>query len=158
MATKGIIDRDLGLKRIIKQLKKIKGSSVTIGLHNDTGKYPVSSGTPVRDVGFFLEFGTIKMPARPWLRSAFDKRTKKLAAAVRRGVNAIYSGVSTSKNLLDGIGREFLDDVKSDIAADKIRPKTGPVQLAKKIRKGRPEITLIETFRLHDSIRHKVKI
>jgi len=149
---KGIIDRDLGLKKIIKNLKKLDGASVTVGLHKDTGDYP--GGTPVRDVGFFLEFGTIKMPARSWLRSTFDQKTKKLNAAARRGLNAIYSGVNTAKKLVDGMGREFADDVKTVISGNKIKPKTTAATLAKKD----TQITLADTFKLHDNIRHKVKI
>jgi len=152
MATKGIIDRDLGLKKIIRELKKLDGAEVTIGLHEDTGDYP--GGTPVRDVGFFLEFGTIKMPARSWLRSVFDKKTKKLNAAARRGLSAIYSGVNTAKRLIDGLGREFASDVKNNIVGNKVRPKTTAATLAKKD----TQITLADTFRLHDEVKHKVKI
>ena len=151
MASK-ITDRDLGLKRIMKELRKLDGSQVTIGLHNDTGDYP--GGVPVRDVGFFLEFGTINMAARSWLRSVFDRKTKKLNAAARRGLNAIYAGVNTAKRLLDGMGRELGSDIKNNIVGNKVRPKTLEATLAIKS----TQITLAETFRLHDEVKHKVKL
>ena len=155
---KGIIDRDLGLKRIIKQLKKIKNSTVTVGIHKDAGKYPTSSAPAVAYVGSIQEFGPeahrVEFGPRPYMRPVFDKTTKRLTNIIKKGINSVYAGRSTAKNVLDEVGKQHASDIKNFLIQDKVKPKTSPAVMEKK----KTKITLVETQKLHDSIRHKVKI
>lgn len=57
-----------------------------------TGKHPKKGGTvPVASVARFLEFGTSKMAARPFMRSAFESRTAMVLNII---INEIKDGIA----------------------------------------------------------------
>ncbi len=157
MATK-IIDRDLGMKRILRNLKKLKKAEVTVGFHKDAGKYPTSGAPNVAYVASIQERGpeehSVEFGPRPFMRPVFDKTQKRLTNIIKKGINAVYAGRSTAKNVLDEVGRQHADDIKNFVIRDKVRPKTSSPVMDKK----KTKITLVETQKLHDSIRHKVKL
>ena len=67
------IDKDLGQKQIVRELKKAKGSFVTVGIHAKEHEY--ESGASVQMVGTVHEFGLPEknIPERSFLRSTYDK-------------------------------------------------------------------------------------
>lgn len=62
--------KDKGMKKLLKSLEQPK-PSITVGIHErDNAVYERGTGqeATTANVGSFHEYGTVKMPARPWLR------------------------------------------------------------------------------------------
>lgn len=67
--------------------------------NTDTGRLVNSIQVEVKDAtvdvgttleyGAYLEFGTKKMKARPWLFPAFERQKKKVFELIEKGVNAV---------------------------------------------------------------------
>lgn len=60
--------RRSNINRLKEKVEKMNGRSITVGVHKKDNKpYPDREITPAQ-VGFFHEYGTVKMRARVWLR------------------------------------------------------------------------------------------
>ena len=81
------IDRDIGLKEIIKRLTGARGSHVTVGIHAGSGF--TKGGAELGAVGFWLDQGTKNMPARPWVRGTTDKFSKRYQNIMKQNYSAV---------------------------------------------------------------------
>jgi HK97 gp10 family phage protein len=58
-----------------------------------TGKHPVKGGlVPVASVARFLEFGTSRMPPKPFMTQAFDSSKDALLVKIVEGIKSALSG------------------------------------------------------------------
>jgi|AACY02.16.fsa_nt_gi hypothetical protein len=145
MARRGVKDIDLGYRRIMRELAELGEMVVLVGVGEDAGAY--DDGTPVAAVGAMLEYGTSRMPARPWLtigtsKANVDDELAAIARAVTKGGDA--------RRALDAAGERIAERVKSTLSDD-VKP-LAPSTVAQK---GSSQ-PLIDTGRLKRSITARV--
>lgn len=98
-------DKDLGAKRIRRELKKLDGSFVTIGVHEEAGSYTDSDDNPtVAQVAMWQEFGTKHIPETPFFRSAIDINKVKIKEFQESTLNKVIMGQLSVKKGLDSFG------------------------------------------------------
>lgn len=150
-----VIERDFGWRRIQDEVKKMKNSYVKIGVLSGAGVYEASKGERknLADVATWNEFGTLKIPSRPFMRDAFDQNVAKLRTFISKQQEAIYAGKSTTKNSLELLGIWFKDKIQDTIEKGNFAQNSEFT----KAQKGSDK-PLIDTGRLKNSIQHEVKV
>lgn len=129
-------------------LKRLQDSSITVGLHKDTGSY--ENGASVVDVGMWNEYGTPDIPERSFLRSTIAANRNKYQGAFKKAyLEAIRGGMNLRASAAF-IGNTARDDIKQKIEDIK-DPGNAPSTIAKK----GFDNPLIETRKLWGSIKWK---
>ena len=161
-----VIEKDLGWKDILKQLKIIeKKPFVKVGLLPITGSKPktstqisdgkktksTSTQTTVLEVGIRNEFGE-GVPERSFVRSTADQNSGQWNAIIDANVSRIYLGRQTVKGTLNIVGLKATSDMKQKIRNGD--PKWAPNAPSTIRRKGSSK-PLIDTSQLVNSIAHK---
>lgn len=139
-------DRDLGYTRIISGMMELDGAAVIAGVLKNAGKE--SGGTDLVDVAVYNEYGTRRIPPRPFLRIATDENGddwQKLAE------DLVISGVSKNR-VLNIVGLQAVADIQKVFGSNKLKPNA-PATVA---RKG-STAPLIDTGRLRQSIHFRVE-
>lgn len=139
-------DIDLGWKRIKEELKLIDKSYTQIGIQKDAGE---EDGQAIAAIGAYNEFGTERIPSRPFMRSTFDEQRTKTKAIIEHQYGKILKGETSVKRALGSIGEYMEGEVKKKITTLKT-PPNAPSTIA---RKGSSN-PLIDTGRMRASIRH----
>lgn len=127
----------------MKLIEKLTKHSVTVGIHKkDNNTYPDSDVTTA-EVGFWQEYGTVKMPPRLWLRifNLINREKEQLSEVISDAI----------KN------NDDVDDILNDIGAyeaDRIRDRIQSNEVAPKSKKD--GTTLIDTGQLVNSINYEV--
>jgi hypothetical protein len=129
-------------------LKRLQDSSITVGLHKDTGTY--DNGASVVDVGTWNEFGTPDIPERSFLRSTIaanrDKYKKEFEKAY---LEAIRGGMNLRASAA------FIGNVARDDIKQKIKDIKEPKNRASTVAKKGFDDPLIETRKLWASVKWK---
>lgn len=106
--------------------KSFKGgteSYVTIGVHEDAGKYTTGSNSPlVVEVALWNEFGTKDIPERSFFRSTIDEQQSRIEAYREQMVGNILSKGWPVQKALEAIGL-FVQT----LIQNKIRSNVAPV-------------------------------
>lgn len=89
-----------------KMLKELADKEVRIGFQH--GKATEEDGTDVCDVAAWNELGTVRMPARPFLRKSVDENESKINAFLQSKKQDLVRGVSAEQVLKEiGIFRRI---------------------------------------------------
>lgn len=165
---KTLIKKD-DTKRIRKAVESAKGAYVTIGVHDDAGKYSTSNAPEVAEVALWNEFGTGTIPERSFLRSAIDGNEGKINEWREEAINNIVEGRWNTKKALEAIGLRIQILIQNRIKSN-VPPPNADSTIAAKQRSGvapksgfNPEYsgrtsTLIDTGLLLRSITYKVHL
>jgi hypothetical protein len=149
-----VIDKDFGLKRIEKNLKDLGKVKITSGLHYSAGRDSAgkASGVPVAQYAYDNEFGTYKIPARPFVTTSFDESLDKLQTKISNNIAAIYEDQIGFKQAL-----EQISDLTSNNIVNKIdsivTPPNSPATIARK-KSSKP---LIDTGLMRKSVSGIIK-
>lgn len=163
-------DTDRGMAGIIKQLKKLAGASITVGIHEDAGVD--EHGTSVAEIGAVHEYGKGHVPARPWLANTIDENRAELNKLMAKVADRIM--MSQGKIPLT-LGLSIVGERAAQLVQDKIRssdPTWAPLAeetKKAKARKGRLKgeaaaafiggdgNPLVDTSQMLNSVRSKVE-
>lgn len=138
--------KDKGFDRIVKQMGELRG--VEFGLFSNSGTYP--DGTPVVDVGIYNEFGTSRIPARPFMRVAADQGKKSMQQVVDHTIGLMIDGRVTPKAVDDTVGKQWANVVKSTIKHFDTPPNAPSTVAAK----GKND-PLVDTGQMMDAIDYR---
>ena len=105
-----VIERDLGWKRIQREIQAAKSASVRVGVLADAGAS--EDGVDLVDIAVFNEFGTSRAPARPFIRGAFDEKQRDLTRLKARLWNQVLAGRLDTRRALGLLGQTHEDQVK----------------------------------------------
>lgn len=141
--------------RFRKEMGKVKGSHVTIGIHEGAGEYP--DGVSVVQVGLWNEFGTETSPARSFIRSTIDEHMGDINRWRVELVKQVLAGKITVDKALETIGFRLRELVKNKINSN-VPPPNAPSTIAAKRHAGVAPRTLVETTLLLRSIEYRVVI
>lgn len=145
---KNVIDRDLGLKKIMRELQSAKNVFVTVGVHEGEQN---SEGLSIAEYGAYNEYGTSDIPERSFMRSTFDEKQAKIKRDMDSQFSSVVEGKSTVYRALQYIGERHQQDIQAKIKSG-VNPENSPVTIE---RKGSSK-TLIDTGALVQSIRYVV--
>lgn len=173
MAQGKIIQRDLGLKKILMEVRNMKDTNVKVGVLQSAGNYKphtdikiargkVSQGRThtsdltVAEVATFMEYGVphdegSKIPARPFMAQTFQKNLLQVQKIIKVEAEGIYEGKQTAKQALDKVGVFYKGRVQKIFTDGEFAPN----QQSTIDKKGssRP---LIDTGQLRQSINFEV--
>lgn len=108
--------RDLGLNRLMENLKELGELSITIGFQGEKGGaiHPGSSVT-VATVAMMNEFGAVDSPARNFLRATMFERADDIARAFARESGAVATLKAEPIEAMSNVGRELAGYVREKI-------------------------------------------
>ena len=144
-----IKDIDKGRKKIITDIKALHGCSVAVGIMGDDN----AEGTSVVDYAMFNEFGTSRIPARPFMSRTFDRHEKDMTAFIKYLGGQLIDGKISVDRLLNVIGLDYQAKIKATIvdAVNWAVPNTEET----KLRKGSSS-PLIDDSRMLNSVHYEV--
>jgi len=90
----------MSVDKIIKELTKLKKTSIKIGVPTDVGAYP--NGQSIAEVGATHELG-IRVPRRSFLKDPIYDREDEIKKALESGFKSVLDGGS-SDNMLTKVG------------------------------------------------------
>ena len=106
----GVIDRDLGFNRIVRNLQKLYGMEVVAGMLKDSGK--ASNGASYVDIATWNEYGTRRIPSRPFIRISADTNKQSWEKLAQQCVNNVIDGGST-RDGAQGVGHRMEKDTSN---------------------------------------------
>lgn len=143
-----VIDKDLGYKVILGRLEHLHGT-VKVGYFSDSGKEP--NGTTVAEVATYNEYGTGRIPARPFMRQTVDTKQNDWANLAQNIEKRVVGGMGVHQGLeligvrAKGHMQEMID--KGDFAPN--APAT--------IRRKKSSHPLIDTGLMREKVSFKVE-
>jgi hypothetical protein len=149
-------DKDLGMKAIIAEMKKLGRGEVVVGILQDKGakRYEGPGTQPTTlDVAIWNEFGTDDVPERPAHRLAFERNRAELEKRMELTAKAV--GGKTTKAMsaergLDLLGVFYEAKVKQEIVDLRV-PPNAPRTIAEK----KSDNPLIHTSQMVNSVTYE---
>lgn len=158
MARPAVVDRDLGFDRIMKSLKELGKYEVNVGFQQTEktklqvkGDRKKEPGLQMAQIAAQNEFGTDKIPARPFIRTAFDSRRNEIEAVIRDEYNQIIDGTTTIRKALGFMGQAVQALIQARIAAIRQPPNSSVTIKRKKSSK-----PLIDFGQMINSVRYVI--
>lgn len=154
-----VIDRDLGWKRILKELKLADNSYTKVGVQEGIMHYPSEKGSKPKTtvsmatIAMANEFGAPSkgIPSRSYLRSTYDESLTKMIELATEEYSKIVDGKSTVDKSLSLMGEVMKARVQRKIT--KLRdPPNKPETIKRKNDSSNP---LIDTGQLRASIYYR---
>ena len=142
-------DTDYGFNAILENVKGLDGS-VKVGVLQ--GKGTESNGTNLVDVAVYNEYGTERIPSRPFMRLAADNHGEEWQDTAAKLVSVVITGGITKQQVLEIIGNKAKGDIQSVIGSSQLDANA----LSTVKRKG-SAAPLIDTGRLRSSIDFRIE-
>ena len=141
------------LERLAQTSKKLK-LEVVAGVLN--GAPNIETSEPIAPYAMAMEYGTIHVPARPFLRQTVQKHSKKWARTVKEALDIIRP--ENVPKMLWTVGHDMAGDIVQTIKHgdyEPLSPKT--IQAKRRKERAWPETPLMDTTSLSKSISHQVR-
>jgi hypothetical protein len=144
-------DIDKGWKRITNKILSLNGKTVSAGIHTDAGNE--KNGVSIAQVATYNEFGTKRIPARPFIRLSFENHNKEWNDVADEQLTAMVNSGKTASGALSAVGEAMKKDIVSIIGDTSQLRHNAPSTIAKK----GFDKPLYETGKLKAAIDYKVK-
>ena len=125
----GVIDHDLGFNRIMRDLQKLDGLEVVAGMLKDSGK--ASNGASYVDIATWNEYGTKRIPSRPFIRISADTNKAAWSKMAQQAVNDVIDGDSP-REAAKVIGHRMVEDIRKVFGDTSKLKDSAPSTIAKK--------------------------
>ena len=145
-------DIDHGFKAIVRNLKKLDGKEVVAGVLRTAGK-SADRKTNLVDIAVWNEYGTRRIPSRPFLRTAADKNQKDWAKLAQQVGGRVIDGTMSAEQGLELIGNKMVGDIQQVIGNRSLLAPNAPATVR---RKG-SDAPLIDTGQLRQAISFEVR-
>lgn len=146
----GVIDRDLGFNRIMRDLQKLDGMEVVAGMLRDSGK--AENGASYVDIATWNEYGTRRIPSRPFIRISADTNRQTWTKMAQQCVNGVIDGDSP-RDAAQVIGHRMVEDIRK-VFGDKSKLAPNAPSTIKKKGHDKP---LIDTGKLKATVNYRVE-
>jgi len=103
-----VIDKDLGYKRIFKDIKNMDGKGVKVGIMGGTSE----KGVAIVDYAVWNEFGTKHIPARPFMQQTADLHADETIQFSGFLVGKLIDGAIKPDKLLKSLGEFYVKRMK----------------------------------------------
>jgi len=167
-----VVDNDKEWRAFQKTMRGIGDAVCTVGLHSDAEPYERGQEAPatVAQVASFHEFGTEKMPARPFMRPTVDGNRAQYGALIDRMAKLVIDRKLAARKALGILGEKVSVDIKQAIT-DVTTPELAASTIASKKAKagylgaakaqayvGSGANPLIDTGHMRQSVTYKVTV
>ncbi len=142
------VEIDRGWHHIRDEVRFLTARSIKVGIQSDAGSY--DGGTDLADVAAFNEFGTSRIPSRPFMRKMADERRNDLYQVALRGYDHILAG-GTATHCLQIVGQWYEAEQKMTL-----RNGPWPPNAPSTVRQKGSSRPLIDTARLLNAIRFAI--
>ena len=146
----GVIDRDLGYRAIMRTLERLDGTEIVAGILKDSGN--TSKGPSFVDIAFWNEYGTRRIPSRPFIRISADTNRRAWERMAQNCVNSVMDGASP-QSAGAVVGKRMVEDIRK-VFGDK--SKLAP-NAPSTIRKKGHDKPLIDTGELRKKVNFRVE-
>ena len=113
-----VIDRDLGYSRIMRDLQKLYGMEVVAGMLKDSGK--AENGASYVDIATWNEYGTGRIPSRPFIRISADTNRQTWAKLAQQCVNDVIDGDSP-RDAAQVVGHRMVEDIRKVFGSSELK-------------------------------------
>jgi phage gpG-like protein len=144
-------DHDLGYNAILTAIDELSGKSIKVGVLGTSGKASDGKASLV-DVAVYNEYGTSRIPKRPFMRIAADKNKQRWQGLSDKLTDRIIDGGISAGQSLEIIGNKMVGDIQLVLGSSELVPNA--VSTVKKKGSAAP---LIDTGRLRQSISFKIE-
>lgn len=148
-----IIDTDINFNHLKKQIRKIANTSVETGYLSNNKR--TDGQVTNAELAVIHEFGTKNIPARPFIRPAFDNNEKEYRQKIVNGImkSFVKKTFSTSSfyKVMEAVGIQMKADIQEGIRSLPRNLKQSTIN-AKKSNKA-----LIDTGQLLNAVSSNVK-
>ena len=124
----GVIDRDLGFSRIMRDLERLDGMEVVAGMLRDSGK--AENGASYVDIAAWNEYGTRRIPSRPFIRISADTNKAAWEKLAQQCVNNVIDGDSP-RDAAQVVGHRMVEDIRKVFGSSELKANA-PSTIAKK--------------------------
>lgn len=136
------------LQRILQEYQaNVKDGTLRVGFPEDAtcGEDGTASAPYVASL---LEYGTLRIPPRPFMRNCVQKRAARWSRIIAAGIRARI----LSNFILDTLGKEMVEDIQREMD-DFSDPPNAPATIRQKGFNN----PLIDTGRLRDAVTYEVE-
>lgn len=112
--------------------------------------FPSGSAGNILDRAFWNEFGTVRMPERPFIRNAFNANKSAYRAMMMRAAKQIMTGAMTKTVVLSQLGLKAAGDIQRSM------PGTPPPNAPSTVRQKGSSTTLVDTGQMRQSVTWKL--
>lgn len=156
VSTKVIGKENLDRLRVL--FKDLSKYYVTVGVHEDAGKYTEGKNPPsVVEVALWNEFGTEHTPERSFFRSTLAEKSGLINQWRQEVIGNMITKGWTPAKALETLGFRLQILIQNKIKSN-VPPKNAPSVIAHKQAEGLPTTTLMETQLLLRSVTFKVYV
>lgn len=117
--------------RYVGRFKKMNDAYVTVGFHEDAGRYPGPNAPLVVEVALWNEFGTEQNPARPFMAIAIDSHVAAINRWREEAIEKILDEGWTVQKALEMMGLRIQVLIQNQIKAN-TPPPNAPSTVKKK--------------------------
>lgn len=125
----GVIDRDLGFNRVMRNLQKLDGMEVVAGMLRNSGK--AENGASYVDIATWNEYGTRRIPSRPFVRISADTNKQAWTKMAQQCINGVIDGDSPTE-AAQVIGHRMVEDIRKVFGDTSKLKANAPSTIAKK--------------------------
>ena len=147
----GVIDRDLGFNRIMRDLERLDGTEVVAGMLRDSGK--AKNGASYVDIAAWNEYGTGRIPSRPFIRISADTNKQAWEKLAQQCVNNVIDGGSP-RDAAQVVGHRMVKDIRKVFGDTSMLKANAPSTIKKK--KGRNE-PLVDSGEMRRRVNFRVE-
>lgn len=141
-----------GEQRLRSALGKIDRGYVTVGVHDGAGRY--ANGARVEQVAAWMEFGTMHIPERSFIRSAINDDLPRINKWRTELLGKLVAGKATVEQAMDALGSRVQVLIQNRVRAN-VSPENSPEVQNLKRRLGLPVRTLMFTGLLLRSVAYR---
>lgn len=152
MTRPAVIQRDLGWRRIRRNVDDLGKFEVRVGVQGDAGAY--DDKTTLVEVATWNEFGTERAPSRPFMRKTADENRRRVGILGEGFLKKIIDGSVTTQGALNQIGLWFAAQVVKTINTSKGWAKPNAQSTIDAKGSSHP---LVDTSHLRKNIKHIVR-
>jgi hypothetical protein len=149
LVTTRVIDR--GLERIKAEMLRASRREVAVGILQGSQ----NDGVAIAEYAAHNEYGTDKIPARPFMSMTFDESIGAINSDFDKQTRAIVTGKRTADQALTVIGQKHADRVKNMISDRDILPKLAESTVKRK--KNNSTKTLVDTGAMLNAVQISVR-
>lgn len=142
-----ITDIDHGWRRILSEIRT-GGGFTEVGFFSDDAGYP--GGVSVADVAQCNEYGTARIPERPFMRRAFDQNREGLDGKMQTLLDGVYVGTHNLDRAMAILGEFHRGHIVTSI-----RDLDSPPNAPSTIRRKGSSNPLIDTGQMMQSVSHR---
>lgn len=119
---------DMGLRQLVERTNALAGTGVRVGYQVDSGRV---DGVDILDIAVCNQFGTVRIPPRPFMTDAAVKYSHDVGLAMAHAAKAVANGRVTKLSALQQLGEFHQNQVRAHLRSGEFAPNA-PSTIKKK--------------------------